>query len=337
MASRPPAVARVLERVTGTVRRHGLIPEGSKLVLAVSGGADSLSLLHTMSRLRRLLRVRLSVVHVDHAVREASAADARYVERVADRLGVARATYRVEGLPPRGSSPEAWLRTQRYRLFEHARLDARADLVATAHTSDDVAETVLIGLVRGGGLDALAGIPPARDRFVRPLLEVSRAETAAFCRALRLRPREDPMNADPRYLRAAVRHQVIPAMERATGREVRATIARTASAVRRDAEFLDALAREAEASVLAPEDGGPGEVRLRATALRALPDPVASRVVLRALRALDVAAESAHVAAVLDLASGRPGRRADLPGPLLATRDRTYVRVSLLPSRSTSP
>lgn len=334
MARRPPAVARVLERVTSSVRRHDLIPPGSKVLVAVSGGADSMCLMHALHALRRLLRIRLAVVHVDHGMRERSAADARYVERAAARLGLACATYGVEGRPPRGTSPEAWLRSQRYRLFEHARYDSDSDRVATAHTADDVAESVVIGLVRGGGLDALAGIPPARDAIVRPLLDVTRAQTAEFCRALGLRPRRDPMNEDRRYLRSAVRLDVIPAIERATGREVRSTIARTAETVRRDADFLDALTREASGNGVV--EVAAAEVRFRATALRALPEPLASRIVLRSLRAAGADATSAHVAAVLDLARGAPGRRVDLPGPLLARRDRSYVRVSP-PSPRTSP
>ncbi len=332
---RPPAVARVLERVTGTVRRHDLIPPGTKVVLAVSGGGDSMCLLHAMHALRRLLRVRLSVVHVDHAQRPESAADARYVERAAAKLGLPCAVYRVERAKPRGASPEAWLRAQRYRLFEHALHDAEADLVATAHTANDQAETVLAAAVRGGGLEALAGIPPARDRFVRPLLDVTRQETHSFCRALRIRPRPDPMNRDPRYLRAALRHDVLPALEAATGRGVVESLARTGDGLRRDADLLRRLGEEAFEEI-AVEDGAGW--RLRAVALRALPEPVASRVVLRALRTLGVVEPTrAHVDAVVDLASGRPGRRVDLPGALLATRDRSYVRLSLLPRSARRP
>jgi len=323
---RPPAVARVLERVTGTVRRHDLIPPGSKVLLAVSGGGDSMCLLHAMYALRRLLRIRLAVVHVDHAQRPESEADARYVRRAAEKLGLACTVYRVGERIARGASPEAWLREQRYRLFEHAADDTGSDLVATAHTANDQAETVLTAALRGGGLEAVAGIPPARDRFVRPMLDVTREETHAACRALRIRPRPDPMNQDRRYLRAALRHDVIPALERATGRGVVEALARTGEGLRGDAELLRLLAEDAAAEV-ATENGTAW--RLHAVRLRELPVPVGSRVVLHVLRALGAReATRAHVESVLDLATGRPGRRVDLPGGLVAVRERSSVRLS---------
>lgn len=341
MAARPPAVARVLERVTGTVRRHALIEPGNRVLLAVSGGADSLCLLHSLHLLRRLLRVRLAVVHVDHGLRPEGAADARYVARAADRLGVPCAVYRVERRPPRGASPEAWLRTQRHRLFGHALRDTESDVLATGHTADDQAETVLAAVIRGGGLESVSGMPPRTETgppsapVIRPLLEVTREETRAFCRAIRLRPRRDSMNEDRRYLRAAVRHEAIPALERATGRRVVPALVRTADSLRADADYLRSLAADAAGEVL---DRRGDERLLAAVRLRELPPPVAARVVLGALREMgsSQAPTHAHVETVLDLARGRPGRRADLAGGLIAVRDRSYVRLSP-PSPRTSP
>jgi len=336
---RPPAVARVLERLVSTVRHRGLIEPGQTVLLAVSGGPDSTCLLHAMARVSRLLHVRLAVAHVDHGMRTDSAADAAYVERSARAVGLPVRVLRIEGRPSRGASVEAFLRGERYRLLEAARRDAGVDLVATAHTADDQAETVLMALLRGAGLSALGGIAPRRDRVIRPLLDVTRDETAAFCRALRLRPRSDPMNLEPGYLRVAVRQQVLPAIARATGREVRATIGRTADALREDATLLDALAARASRRIVRrlPASGNIAGRALDAGALAALPYPVASRVVARSLDALGLPAERAraHVDAVLDLAAGPPGRRADLPGALNARRVRSYVH--LLPASPASP
>jgi tRNA(Ile)-lysidine synthase len=336
---RPPAVGRVLERVTATVRRHDLIEPGSKVLLAVSGGGDSMCLMHAMHDLQRLLRVRLEVVHVDHARREESAADAAFVERAARKLGLACTVHRVEGRIPRGASPEAWLREQRQRLFAHALHETGSASLATAHTADDQAETVLAAVLRGGGLDSVAGIPAvssigfATERVIHPLLGVTRKETHAFCRAVRIRPRTDPMNRDPRYLRAALRHQVIPQIEKSVGRGVAAALARTADALRPDAAYLRELSIRAARDVVQDHDGR--DRLLDAVRLRELPGPIASRVVLQALRDMAPAESDpsggAHVEAVMDLARGRPGRRADLPGGLIAVRERSYVRLSLLP------
>ena len=336
MTRRPPAVARVLERVTATARRHDMLPPGTVMV-AVSGGPDSLCLLHALHRLRRLLRIRLAVFHFDHGLHEGSREHAAYVRRQAARLRLPFALRRAADQPRRGESVEAWARLARYAALSEVAVEAGADRLATGHTRDDQAETVLLGLARGGGLDAIAGIaqvgsvPPLGLVAARPLLEVSRGEVEAFCRALGLRPREDPANRDPRFLRNRVR-RALDDLERRLDRNLRPTLARTAEHVRADAALLDRLA--SEAAHLAVEVGE-DDVRIRVAHLAALPEPVASRVVRDALRVAAALAggwdddvEAAHVRAVLDLAAGRPKRRIDLPGALKAERAREYVRLT---------
>ncbi|HXF57682.1 MAG TPA: tRNA lysidine(34) synthetase TilS [Actinomycetota bacterium] len=346
---RPPAVARVLERVRAAARVHRMFEPGDRVLVAVSGGPDSLCLLHALARLRRLLRVDLACFHFDHGLREGSETDARYVARQARALGVPFVLRRAESRPGRGESVEAWAREVRYRALAEAASELGARVAAVGHTADDQAETVLLALLRGGGAEALSGMAPvsrlerlsgaerswrsgpgggaaeAALTLVRPLLEVTREETEAFCRALRLRPRRDPMNEDPSLMRAAVRRRVVPLLEEALGRKVRPALVRTAALLRSDAEFLEALATEAAARVVREQ----GRERLLDTErLRALPRPLASRVVRAAILALGVVPDAAHVEAVLDLAAGRPGRRAQLPGGLLARRGRGYVSLS---------
>jgi len=315
----------VLHRVAATMRAHDMVPSGGLVLAAVSGGPDSLCMLHALAGLRRLVRIEVACFHFDHALREGSERDAAFVRSQAARLGVAFRAQRAKGRPPRGVSVEAWARTVRYDALRRAASELGAAKIATGHTLDDQAETVLMACLRGGGLDALAGIAPTAGDVVRPLLDVRRVETEAFCRALALRPRRDEMNHDVAFLRVALRRGVLPELERATGRDVAESIARTARLVRDDARFLDGLAVAAAEEVR--ESTEAGEVTLRAALLSALPRPVASRVARAALLGAGVTAEAAHVAAVLDLAAGRPGRRASLPGGLLARRDTEYVRL----------
>jgi tRNA(Ile)-lysidine synthase len=334
----PPEVARVLERVVRSGRRHDLFLPDTTVMVASSGGPDSTCLLHALHRLRRLFRVELMVFHFDHRLRQGSERDAAYAERQAGSLGVPFVVRRATGGPHRGESVEAWARTARYGALTSAATDAGADRVALGHTLDDQAETVLLGLTRGGGVEAVAGmpslgsIPPLGFPAVRPLLGVTRDEVVAFNRALRLRPRRDPTNEDRRFLRNRVRLDVLPALERDLDRNVRATLARTAEHVRQDAEYLESLASAAATSVAEVRGD---EVRLQSGRLAGLPGPIAVRVVRQALRAaaaLAGASESeagaTHIAAVLDLAAGRPGRRTHLPGDLVAERVRGYVRLS---------
>jgi tRNA(Ile)-lysidine synthase len=332
--ARPPQVARVLRTVTATVRRHGMFEPGSLVVAAVSGGPDSMCLLHALVRLRRLLRIRVACFHFDHRLRESSASDAAYVRRHAERLGLPFILRQARSRPRRGQSVEAWARIERYAALSEAFEELGAGSTAVGHTADDQAETVLLALVRGGGLESLGGMRPVVRPIVRPLLEVTRKETLAFCRALGLRPRRDPMNDDPAYLRVAIRGRVIPDLERATGRGIRSTLTRTAELLRADGDLLAAMADDASSGVLERADG---DVRLHAGALGDLPLPLASRLVRRALQDSGGAAESRQVQAVLSLAAGGVGRSRSLGGGLRARREREYVRLSRPSPRSLRP
>ena len=322
---RPPAVARVLGQVAGAVRRHSMFDAGRPVIVAVSGGPDSLCLLHSIVRLERLLRVRTVCFHFDHGLRTDSAADAAYVRRQAGSLGVPFVQRRAVTSPGRGDSVEAWARGERYEALAALVEEVGAGPAAPGHTADDQAETVLLALIRGGGLEALAGMRPVTRPVVRPLLDVTREETDAFCRSLRLRPRRDPMNEDRSLLRPAVRTEVLPFLRRALGRDVRTTIARSAALLAEDAELLSRLASDAARAVVAEDEDA---IRLRARALGGLPPALAGRVVRHVLYGLGVLPELAHVDAVLALAGARRGSRANLPGGLLAVREREYVRVS---------
>ena len=334
MPRRPPAVARVLERVTKTARDHEMFERGDLVLVACSGGPDSVCLVYSLWHLRRLFTMRLAVFHFDHRLRPDSRKDAAYVANLAARLKLPLHLREAEDQPEKGASVEAWATDARTRAADDVRRAAGADSIAEGHTLDDQAETVLLNLIRGTGLEGIAGIEPSRPgspRIVQPLIEVTRAEVESFCRALRLRPRRDPMNEDRRYLRAAIRHEVLPVLERETGRGVARSIARTAELVRSDRDELGAAAASAIEEIVG--DGSPDEIRFEAGRLAALPSQVASRVVRLAAYRWMAGGWTAPwskdaIKAVLDLAEGRPGRRRDLPEGLKAVREKEYVRVS---------
>ncbi len=334
MPRRPPAVARVLEQVTKTAREHDLLAPGDLMLVSCSGGPDSVCLLYSLWHLRRLFKIRLAVFHFDHRLRPDSAEDAVYVRRLAERLKLPFHLREASDRPERGQSVEAWATVRRGNAANDVRREIGAEATAEGHTLDDQAETVLLNLVRGSGLEGMAGIDPGhreRARIMQPLLDVSRGDVEAFCRALHLRPRRDPMNEDRRYLRAAIRHEVLPVLEAKTGRGVTRSIVRTANLLRADRDELNTVALAAYQETVNGERGE--DVRFDTAALRALPRPVASRVIrLAVYNALsgDWAApwSKEAIEAVLDLAEGRPGRRRDLPEGLKAVREKGYVRVT---------
>lgn len=332
---RPPAVARVLERVTRTAREHEMFAPGDVVLASVSGGPDSVCLLYSLWHLRRLFRMRLEVFHFDHRLRPDSAKDGAYVGRLAERLRVPFHLRSAADAPATGVSVEAWATVARLNAADDVRRTIGAHTIAEGHTLDDQAETVLLNLVRGGGLEAVGGIWPGgrrqgRSALVQPLLDVERTEIEAFCRALHLRPRVDPTNRDTRLLRNAIRLRVIPAIERGTGREIKRPIARSAGLLREDRWELDASAARASEQVVS---GPAGELRFDIDGLLALPGSIATRVVRLALYRIMGSEDAAPwtreaVDSILDLARGRPGRRRDLPNGSTARREREYVCLS---------
>ena len=218
-----------------TLLRLG-VRANDRLAVAVSGGADSVALLHMLAALRSV-----HVLHVDHGLRPASADDARFVSAVASELGVPCAVLRVD--VEHGDSPEAAARQARYAALETAARDFDLDWIATAHTLDDQAETVLMRAVRGSGTGGLGGIRPVRGIFVRPLLDVRRDDLRAWLTERRLPWREDETNADTRFERNWIRNEVMPLVERRRAGAV-AALARTAAFARADDETLEAMASE---------------------------------------------------------------------------------------------
>nr|WP_218885719.1 tRNA lysidine(34) synthetase TilS [Kineococcus aurantiacus] len=217
------------------------------VLVACSGGADSLALAAATA----FETDRAGLVTVDHGLHPGSAAVARRVLEQGRALGLhpVRAERVAVG---RTGGPEAAARTARYAALERAARQEGAVAVLLAHTLDDQAETVLLGLARGSGTRSLAGMPAVRGLFHRPLLGVPRAVVRAACDGLE--PWEDPANADPALTRSRVRHDLLPALEAGLGPGVAAALARTARAARDDADALDDLA----AASTPFRDGGAG-------------------------------------------------------------------------------
>ncbi|HVR88635.1 MAG TPA: tRNA lysidine(34) synthetase TilS [Candidatus Limnocylindria bacterium] len=204
---------------------HDLLRPGPLLV-AVSGGTDSTALLLLLTDLAPKLGLVLHVAHFDHRTRpRAAAADAAFVASLADRCG---APIRI-GRADRAAKSEDDGRELRYAFLRRAARETGALAIATGHTRDDQAETVLLHAVRGSGLAGIAGMRPRRDDIVRPLLGIGRAETALICHEAGVAPREDPTNASLAFARNRVRHRVLPELERINP-EARAALARLADA-----------------------------------------------------------------------------------------------------------
>jgi len=320
-----PTPRTIVSRVRGFARRHGILRPGP-LVVAVSGGADSTALALVLSELADEFGLVLHVAHFDHRARpRAAAADAAFVADLAARIGAPIRVGRAERAP----KGEDEAREARYAFLRRVAGDLGATAVATGHTMDDQAETVLLHLTRGSGLAGVAGMRPLRDGIVRPLLAITRAETLALCRAAKIRPREDPTNRSLRFSRNRVRARVLPELAKINP-QVRAAIARFAEAA---AEVDDRLARAAADAGSLP-DASTGVIDVRG-----LPgdEALRERVLADAWRQVTgktlVARQRAALAALASSTDG--SRRIDLPGGV-ARREYGELRLAG-PSTSVAP
>ena len=300
---------------------------GSWVLVACSGGADSLALLAaTCFEARRPTHTVLGVT-VDHGLQPGSAEHADRVVAQMRALGAEARAVTVEVGTAGG--PEAAARSARYAALDAAAdqhgEQSGADVILLGHTRDDQAETVLLGLARGSGARSLSGMASVTGRYRRPLLDLTRAETRAACEAEGLQVWEDPHNSDTSYTRVRVRREVLPVLERELGPGVADALARTARLLRDDADALDAIADEAHHAARLPEG-------LDAAVLREHPPAVRRRVLRRtALEAGCPATElfAVHVDAMDALVTDWRGQAGvDLPGARRLSRDGGVLRVA---------
>ncbi|MBR1552493.1 MAG: tRNA lysidine(34) synthetase TilS [Schwartzia sp.] len=277
-----------LERkVASFVRRHGIFAPGSRIVIACSGGPDSLALAEVLLALRDAWRLSLGIAHFEHGIRgEASLADASFVREYAEKRGLfCRIGHGdVPAYARRAKlSLETAARQLRYAfLNDVAREMGEGTLIATGHHAGDQAETVLMHLFRGSGLDGLAGMRPRAGAIIRPLLCLSRAEIEAYCREKQLEPRRDETNFLPDAERNRVRLEILPLLRRYRP-SLDDALCRLAAAEAEAVDFLRAAADEAWAQVM--EERG-GTLVLRREAYGKLPAAVRKAILRRAAEIL---------------------------------------------------
>jgi tRNA(Ile)-lysidine synthase len=320
-------------RVLAFIRRHGLLEPGDRVLVAVSGGADSLALLHILHELSPRLSLSLIVAHLEHGLRGADGpADAGVVEAEAARLGLPFMMERAriaELAAAAGLSLETAGRTARYDFFRRAAREAACRRVATGHTADDSVETLVFHILRGAGLDGLRGIPKEREldrevrltsdgepgiRVVRPLLQVTRAETVAYCAARGLTPREDVTNRDLAFARNRLRHRLLPELEAEAPPGLRRRLIAMAAEIEEEVALLEGEAAALLAS--ATRERGTDGLHLDATRLAAAAPALARRALRRAVRWLSPECELDRAASetLLRLALGDLPTGVTLPG-----------------------
>lgn len=303
----------MLNKLVQFCKAHDLLQKGDHVVCAVSGGADSMALLWGMYLLKDSYDLKLSAAHFDHGLRgEESARDARFVQEFCDRYDIPL-YYQKGSVTPGRKGLEAAAREARYSFFE-----TLPGKLATAHTADDNAETVLMHLVRGTGLKGLGGIAPIRGRVIRPMLDITREQVLAFLEEYHISYMTDSTNSADDFLRNRLRHHVLPLLKQENPRFATNT-SQMALRLRLEEQALDEATLDTN----------------RVSVLRQLPGAMRNRSLRRLLEATGVQEPSSeHIALAEDLVfSENPSACAHFPGNVTLARNYDVLQRSIAQAR----
>lgn len=315
-----------LERkVLQTIKGYGMTAPGDHLIAGVSGGIDSVVLLHVLHSFAETLSIKITAVHVNHGLRgEDADYDADFVRDLCRKLEVPFKVFEADIrrlARDTGRSLEEAGRDYRYRCFREVLTEEGADRIAVAHHRDDVCETVLMNLCRGTGIRGLSGIPPVNGKIIRPLIDVSRAEIEAYAQFHHLSCRQDETNADTTYTRNRFRLDILPYLTAHVNNETARHIADMARDAAGISDYLEAEALRLMDGMVKREDG---KLKVELSELLRLPRILQAEIILQILgeaagRRRDIS--RTHIDAVLALAAGGSGRQVNLPYGLCAVRD----------------
>lgn len=334
---KPAAAAHpFLARMRETIRRHGMLAGGETIVVAASGGPDSTALTCGIAAIGRELALTLRVAHLNHRLRPDAGEDASFVASASRALGL---EHHEDSADPRplaaqeGWSLEEAARRLRYQFLMRVARETGAGVIATGHTLDDQAETVLMRLLRGSGLDGLGGIPPVRwsggIRIIRPLIETTRTDVESYLRAIGTGWREDSTNRDLHILRNRIRLVLLPALE-GYNPDVRRSLAQVAALLRDEAEAIEALGAAKIGEVLS---GDSATVRVALEPFTRLPAALQRRALREAVRRVRGnmrAVRFVHVEGARQLMlGGRVGSWLPLPGGVRITRLSSGAEVAI--------
>jgi tRNA(Ile)-lysidine synthase len=304
----------LIEKVKKTIRKFGLLKKGDTVIVGVSGGADSLTLLYVLDFLKKEFSLKLHVAHIDHMMRRDSALDRKFVERISEKLGISVTCEKIDikKISQTGSLEEI-ARNARLSFFFNLSRRIKADKIALGHNLDDQAETVLMRLLRGAGLYGLSGILPKRNiggfTIVRPLLGIKRKEIENFLKRKKISPRVDSTNFQEIYLRNKIRNKLMPVLAKNYNPNIKEILSNTAASIAVDYDFLT------EASIKAAKNIGVNFDLKRFSLLHRAVQRMVLRIKISRLKGDMRKINFKHIQEIEDLILTRPvNSLVDLPG-----------------------
>jgi len=236
------------QKILETIKKYNLIKEGDSIVIGVSGGPDSICLLHVLNELKNELNFKIYVAHINHMIREEADSETEYVKDFCEKLGIECYIKRIDVVEiannlKRGTEETG--RKIRYEFFDEVLEKTDANKIATAHNSNDKVETILMNILRGSGISGLKGIEAIRDeKFIRPLIETSREEIEEYCEVNKLNPKIDKSNNENIYTRNKVRNVVIPYIKQEFNPNILKTINRLSEVATEESEYLNKITEQ---------------------------------------------------------------------------------------------
>ena len=295
---------------------------GQKLLIAVSGGADSLALASAVLFESKKLQLNIATVTIDHGLQKASAKVAEQTLEKLHQIGITEAWSKKVKVGTKGG-PEAAARDARYKALESIRIESKSDFIVLGHTANDQAETVLLGLTRGSGSKSLSGMSTRSDRLLRPLLSIERKTTEQFCKDEKISPWQDPQNKDLKFLRVRIRKVVLPFLEKQLGNGIFSNLIRTSSQLKEDDQYLSSVAEKAFKKIAKTSAR---TVILDQPGLSKLPAAIRNRVIKSAIDYFEVDSSRVHVLAVADLILNWHGQKPlALPGVRVERKGKTIT------------
>ncbi len=255
------------EKILNTINKYNLIKSGDKIVIGVSGGPDSICLLHVLNILKDKLNFNICVAHINHMIREEADMETEYVKKFCEQINVECYIKKIDVIKiaeQRKMGTEETGRNIRYAFFEEILQKTGSNKIATAHNSNDKVETVLMNILRGSGISGLKGIEAIRDnRFIRPLIEIERSEIEKYCDANKLTPKIDKSNLENIYTRNKVRNIVIPYIKQEFNPNIIKTVNRLSDVATLEDEYLKEITEKEYERLLSNEGNEPIALKLR--------------------------------------------------------------------------
>ena len=313
-----------------TIRKYNMLNENDHIIVGLSGGADSVSLLYLLLKIRTVYRLGMTAIHINHGIRaDEAVGDQLFSAELCRKLGVPFQTIQADvpnAAKSLGISEEEAGRRIRYREFERLREELKAQKIAVAHNMDDNAETVIFNICRGAGLKGICGIPAVRGNVIRPLIEISRTEIESFLSENNIQYKTDSTNGADHYTRNRIRHKILPELKSFVNENAAETISRAASVLVAENDYIEHQTREAYKDCVSKD----AEINISMDRLDKYHDAVKNRILRLAVSELrpDLRDISfANTLNVLSLFKSETGKTVELPGNIKARRNYGCITV----------